>query len=95
MRSALVALVLLSACAAQQPPTPAPDAAGGATQQDTCGANRFRQLVGTRAADIDRTTLPPRARVIMPGQLVTMDYSAERLNIRVGPDGLVTEIGCF
>ena len=38
---------------------------------------------------------PPRARVIMPGQMITMDFSAERLNIRVGPDGKVTEVGCF
>lgn len=95
MRAALIALVLLSACAAQTPPTPAPGGGGEPAQQDTCGANRFRHLVGTRADAIDRSTLPPRARVIMPGQMVTMDYSAERMNLRVGPDGLVTEIGCF
>lgn len=95
MRAALLALVLVSACAAQQPPTPTPGTADEATAADTCGASRFRHLIGTQASAIDRSTLPPRARVIMPGQMVTMDFSAERLNIQVAPDGRVTTLRCF
>ncbi len=102
MRSALIALVLLAACAQTPPPaantppaaTP-PNTAEEATAQDTCGASRFRQLIGTQASAIDRASLPAATRVIMPGQMITMDFRADRLNIRVGPDGKVTEIGCF
>jgi len=95
MRAFLVSIALLAAaCTTPEPATP-PSNADQATAQDTCGANAFRHLIGTAASAIDRSTLPPRARVIMPGQMVTMDFSAERLNIRVAPDGKVTEVGCF
>lgn len=95
MRAALVALLLLSACATAETPAGPPQNADGATAADTCGANAYRRLIGHPATEIDRATLPPRTRVIMPGQMITMDFSAERLNIRVAPDGKVTEVGCF
>jgi len=95
MRGALTALVLLSACAAQSPPAPAPDSAEAATQADTCGISRFRHLIGARADQIDRATLPPRTRIITPDMAVTMDFSAERLNIMVGTDGIVGSMRCF
>jgi hypothetical protein len=95
MRSAFVALLLLSACVAQSPPTPAPGNAEEATAADTCGMSRFRHLIGTRAALIDESLLPPRSRIIEPDMMVTMDFSAERLNIMVGTDGLVGSMRCF
>jgi len=101
MRMALIGLLALAACSqtvagtpAPAPPPP-PNNAQDATAQDTCGASHWRQYVGRPASEIDRSQLPSRARVIMPGQMITMDFSAERLNIRVGPDGKVTEVGCF
>lgn len=96
MRSALVVLALLAACAQPAPPaSQTPPNTEEATAQDACHASRFRQLVGTAASAIDRSTLPANTRVIMPGQMITMDFRADRLNIRVGPDGTVTELGCF
>lgn len=93
MRAILMSLFLLGACA--QTSTTPPNTAEEATRQDTCGASHFRQYIGQDVSAIDRSTLPARARVIMPGQMITMDFSAERLNIRVGPDQKVTEVGCF
>jgi nitrous oxide reductase accessory protein NosL len=95
MRAALAGLMFLSACAAQEPPAPAPGNAEEATAADTCGMARFQHLIGTRADQIDRSTLPPRTRVITPDMIVTMDFSAERLNIMVGTDGLVGSMRCF
>jgi hypothetical protein len=96
---ALIALLALGACAQMgetaSPSNPPPNTAEEATAQDTCGASHWRQYIGRPASEIDRSTLPARARVIMPGQMITMDFSAERLNIRVAPDGKVTEVGCF
>ncbi len=66
-----------------------------ATRADICGASHFVNLVGTQAAAINRDTLPPRARIISPGQMVTQDFVAARLNIRVGPDGKVASVQCF
>jgi hypothetical protein len=95
MRAALAGLLLLSACAAQQPPAPAPSNAEEATAADTCGAHRFQNLIGTQADQIDRSTLPARTRFITPGMMVTQDFSAERLNIFVGVDGKVGSMRCF
>src|SRR5262245_23677255 len=101
MRSCLFALLLLGACTtavsppSASPPAPPPNTAEEATAQDTCGASHWRQYIARPVGDIDRSRLPPRARVIMPGQMMTMDFSATRLNIRVGPDGKVTQVGCF
>ena len=99
MRAAMSALLLLAACAAPEPPAPSssgePQTAEEATRADTCGARRFMGLIGTPADQIDRATLPPRTRVITPDMMVTMDFSAQRLNIIVGTDGIVGSLRCF
>lgn len=97
MRVALIALAFVAGCAAQgnPAPRPAPETAEEATQADTCGLSRFTHLIGTPAANIDRATLPPRTRIITPDMAVTMDFSAERLNIITGTDGRVGSLRCF
>lgn len=100
MRAALLALVLLAACGTSPSPAAAPSAsppqtAAEATAQDTCGAARFRHLIGAHAEQIDTATLPPRARVITPNMMVTQDFSPQRLNIMVGVDGVVGSVQCF
>ena len=96
MRAALAALALLGACAT--PPSPSagpPQTAEQARAQDSCGATRFRHLVGAVADQIDRSALPPRTRIITPGMMVTQDFSPQRLNIFVGVDGKVGSLRCF
>jgi hypothetical protein len=96
MRALIAALALLSACTTATPaPSSPPDTAEEATQADTCGIARFRHLIGTRADQIDRATLPPATRIITPDMAVTMDFSAERLNIMVGTNGIVGSMRCF
>ena len=72
-----------------------PQNAEQATAADVCHASRFRSLVGAAASSIDRSTLPPHTRIISPGMMITQDFSPERLNIRVAPDGKVVAVGCF
>jgi hypothetical protein len=91
VRALIAVLALVSACASGPPPQNAEEA----TAQDTCGMSEFRHLIGTPADAIDRSTLPPRTRVITPDMMVTMDFSAERLNIMVGTDGRVGSMRCF
>jgi hypothetical protein len=72
-----------------------PQNAEEATAQDTCGASRFQQLVGTLASEIDQATLPPGSRVITPDAIVTQDFRPDRLNVMVGTDGRVGSLSCF
>ncbi len=63
------------------PPAGADDAAG-----DTCGALKVAQFVGrqdrpTTRADLEQAVGHDRIRWIGPDDVVTMDYSAERLNV--------------
>ena len=103
MRALALSLVLLAACAPTAvtspvpppPPAHAAENAEQATAQDACGMARFQHLIGQPAASIDRATLPPRARIITPGMMVTQDFSAERLNIFTGVDGKVSSMRCF
>ncbi|MGE0831018.1 MAG: I78 family peptidase inhibitor [Hyphomonadaceae bacterium] len=102
---AAAACLAFAACAPthaghEAPPPPTeqaanPDTADEATAQDTCGMAAFAHLIGTPAANIDRATLPPRTRIITPDMMVTQDFSAQRLNIMVGTDGIVGSMRCF
>lgn len=75
----------------QRPPRNAEEA----TRQDTCGAARFRHLVGTEASGIDEASLPARTRIITPDMMITQDFAPARLNIIVGTNGRVGSLRCF
>ena len=72
-----------------------PQNAEQATAADVCHARQFRSLIGTPASSIDRSTLPAHTRIISPGMMITQDFSPERLNVRVAPDGKVAAVECF
>ncbi|MEQ1618582.1 MAG: I78 family peptidase inhibitor [Terricaulis sp.] len=72
-----------------------PQTAEEATRRDACGASGFAHLLGTPASAIDRASLPAQTRIISPGMMVTQDFSPQRLNIHVAPDGKVAALDCF
>lgn len=59
-----------------------------------CPAEAYQVLVGQQAGEIDRDSLPVPHRMYGPGDAVTMDYRADRLNIVVGEGGSVVEVKC-
>jgi|GEM_PF-2311557 len=67
------------------PATPAADA-------PACGDHA--DLVGKAIADVDTTVLGDDVRVIKPGQPVTMDFRADRINIKLDDQDVVTEVTC-
>ena len=104
IRASLFAVaVLAAACTppAETPPPeqlvaeqPAPQTAAEATAQDTCGAAQYRDLVGQNFAAV---SLPAgnNIRIIQPDSMVTQDFSAERINMIVGADGIITAFECY
>ena len=60
---------------------------------DACGASGYQSLVGAQLAAV---TLPADlgARVIGPDDVVTTDFSAERMNIEVDAEGRITRVYC-
>lgn len=78
-----VTLALLAGCATQ-PPRPSPDQCNLAIHSDLVGQNH------------GAITLPPALpqRIISPGQMVTMDYNASRLNLYVDEKGWIQRVTC-
>lgn len=106
----VVLSVSLAACAptptgapddavAETPPAaaePAPEAPGA---EESCNADPVQSLVGQQADDSlveqARTDAGAEiARVLKPGQMVTMEYRADRLNIDVDEAGTITALRC-
>jgi hypothetical protein len=95
MLSAIALPTLLAACATTAPPMSDPqppaqatchhDAAQSLVGQPATAANveRARQLAGARTA-----------RVLKPGQMVTMEYIEGRLNVYVDEANVIKQIRC-
>lgn len=83
------AMLLLAACVTEGGSDPAQEPAA-----DACGASGLQGLVGQPASTLDTMRFAQRMRVIRPGQAVTMDYSAERLNIAVDGAERISRVYC-
>ncbi|HYD85952.1 MAG TPA: I78 family peptidase inhibitor [Vitreimonas sp.] len=101
-----VAALALAACGPTTTPTEAPEAETpaaeqaapttreAATAQDTCGASQYRAMVGSQLAAV---TFPSDAgiRIIQPDTVVTQDFRADRLNVIVDANGVITGLECY
>ena len=89
----LLAATALPACAPMPPADPSPPY----TAQ--CDAELARWAIGQAATSdvVERIRVDTRsqvARVIRPGQAVTMDYSAARVNVHVNERNAITGVTC-
>jgi hypothetical protein len=83
-----------SASAPAPPPAEAASPPATNASEDICGKAQYAALVGKPATD---PGVPPASRTvrhITPGMQVTMDFMPARLNIKIGPDGKITEFTC-
>jgi len=72
------------------PPPPEHAACNAAASQGLIGRQQSPALV----QEARRRTGAGAVRVLRPGQMVTMEYRADRLNIRVDAQGKVLAITC-
>ena len=70
---------------------PAPSAPVGA---DACGAAGLQGLVGQPEAVLKPMRFAQPVRVVHPGQPVTMDHAATRLNIDIDAKGRISALHC-
>lgn len=85
LRTLLIPLVVLAACAADLPVDPSADA---------CGAEPLKNLLGQDMSTLAAMTFPDTTRFIGPGDAVTMDFSPRRLNFDLDEDGVILRIWC-
>ena len=84
----LLILPLLAACAGSGPTENGPD-----QSTDACGASGYQSLVG---APLAAATFPAGIdlRLINPGEAVTMDFRADRLNVELDATGTIQRVRC-
>ncbi len=60
-----------------------------------CGALEMQDLVGKTVEDLAAVTFAAEVtRFINPGDTITQDFRAERMNIEFGEDGAITSVYC-
>ena len=93
--TALIATLLAAGCAAP------PSATGptGAPRGDLCNAQPAQTFVGqnstakvVEAARVKSGAL--MARILRPGQMVTKEFNAQRLNLEVDANGRIVAVRC-
>ncbi len=96
MRPAIPLFVLalaLAACTMEGPdPQPGPEPVP--TDLHTCGGDGLAGLIGQPASALPDHGGWSTLRVIRPGMMVTMDYSASRLNARVDGKDVILALSC-
>lgn len=99
-RLALAGATFMTMGCATVPPEPVEDpipVRGG--EEGSCDASRAQTLIGRPAsselgAEAQRLTGGRGIRWIQPGQAVTMDYRADRINIELDASNRVSRITC-
>ncbi len=98
MRSVpMICLLATSACVEAAPLLPVNGGTGSPEQPpapDTCGAAAYRPLIGQDVSMFSPAGRPGPSRIIRPGQVVTMDYDPERLNVQLDDDDRIVSVSC-
>lgn len=90
----LPAALLLAACSETSTTTVIPKSTFPIGADDTCGAAKEVTLIGQPAAAARNLARKAPYRVLEPNGVMTLEFSAERLNIRVNEAGRITELFC-
>lgn len=88
-RLLLLFVIALAGCQ-----TGAKQTAVATTDDDPCGANAFKRLVGTAGDKVTDDMFPAGTRVLRPGMVMTMDYRRDRLNVVISDSGVVDRVHC-
>lgn len=78
----------------QSATTPAPPMPADPATADACGADRYADLVGKPITDPGVPGESADVRYIRPGTQVTMDFRADRLNIDIDANEMITGFRC-
>lgn len=88
----LVALALLAAGCATTPAAEPPPA--GACQASRAEFALGRAYAPELGAEMQRAAGAKALRVIRPGEVVTLEWSGERLTVELDAGGFVRKVGC-
>lgn len=90
---AIAPIVFLVACEAAVTPPPTTDPVL-TPEQDTCSARQYFRLIGQDVTALERVMIIGEVRIIRPGDAVTMDYRADRINFNLDSNDKIESITC-
>ena len=64
------------------------------TAADTCRGAQYAALLDRDQTALERVLIMRQIRIIRPGDVVTMDYRAERINFAIDEQGKISRIYC-
>lgn len=79
---------------APETPEPQPPVDPAAPGADACGAAQYAALVGKPISEPGVPPEGPGVRYIRPDTRVTMDFRADRLNVHMDANDIITEFRC-
>ncbi|GFE64473.1 I78 family peptidase inhibitor [Litoreibacter roseus] len=88
MRHTILFCLLLTACS---PQFSDPDDYNGVP---TCGAADLQYLLGRPEAALAEIDLPAPSRVLRPGDIITLEFSPDRLTIDIDEAGRISSVTC-
>ena len=65
-----------------------------AVDADTCQGAQYAPLLDQDQTALERVLIMRQIRIIRPGDMVTMDYRAERINFAIDEQGKISRIYC-
>lgn len=77
----------MSACQSDRP-------SGDDIENRTCGADTIAGLVGQPVTEFEALGHTGPVRIIRPGDVVTMDYRSDRLNVMLDDQDVITRLAC-
>lgn len=77
----------------------APSSSGDSSASGECNATAVRDLIGKRASpelldQARRDSGAEVARLLRPGDIVTLEYNARRLTLTADEEGLIERLSC-
>ncbi len=85
---ALLSISILTACA------PVEGVKNRPVTMEKCDVVIFETFLWKPKGALDDVSLPKGTRIIYPDQLVTTDYRADRLNIKIGKLDRIEQVFC-
>jgi hypothetical protein len=86
-------VITVSACHTEATRFPVKNTRPVATET-ACKPDKYADLIGQNKPVLDTQKLPAQTRIIGPNTMVTMDYSAERLNVHHNKAGKIIQFTC-
>lgn len=87
MKRTVLVLALSGLAACEQPAATEPG-------PDACGSSEMAHLVGLNRSQLEGIAFTQPFRILGPGDAMTMDFRAERVNFTLDDDSKVTRIWC-